>query len=54
MKIEFDVDIDQLVQTSTDYCTQLQKGDMKFSPVTDTNMIVKLINTGRMEYKPFN
>jgi len=49
MKIELDIDLDQLIKMSKGYCDQLDKGDMTFSPVKDPNMIVKLIQTGLME-----
>ncbi|NRD75572.1 hypothetical protein HQQ94_20590 [Shewanella sp. VB17] len=49
MKIELDIDVDELIQISTGYCEQLEKGDMTFYPVKDPDMIMKLIQTGLME-----
>jgi hypothetical protein len=49
MKIELDIDTDELIAVSQEYCNQLAKGDMKFKPVTDLNIISKLVRTGLME-----
>jgi hypothetical protein len=49
MKIEIEIDIERLVAVSTDFCAQLAKGNLFFSPVSDPDMVVKLIQTGLME-----
>jgi len=49
MKIELDVDIDELIRLSQDYCDQLKKGNLEFHPVTDHILIEKLLKTGLVE-----
>ena len=49
MKIELDINTNKLIVMSQDYCDQLEKGSMKFRPVTDLDIIVSLIKTGLME-----
>ena len=49
MNIELDIDTNKLIAISQDYCDQLAKGSMKFSPVTDLDTIVNLVKTGLME-----
>lgn len=49
MKIEIDIAVDELIQISTEYCKQLEKGGMRFSPVIDPDMIAMLVKTGLME-----
>jgi hypothetical protein len=49
MKIELEVDIDELIRISQHYCDQLEQGNLRFSPVKDHSMIEKLLKTGLVE-----
>ena len=49
MKIEIEIDADELITLSKDYCNQLAKGNMVFTPVEDISTIERLIKTGLME-----
>lgn len=49
MKVELDINTDELIEISEHYCAKLAEAELEFSPVKDTKLIEKLVKTGLLE-----